>query len=323
MTFGMSYKIMVGKYRVAMLDSVTVKKSVENLADTALIVIPGTIMNRAIQVEDKISVGDKVEIWLGYDDNLKMEFTGYLNSISTDDATIKLECEDGLFAFRKSLKDREYKSISLKNLLAAVVDEVNKAGGTKYTVKCDYDFTWEKFTFFKTTAFDVLKKVQDETKANIYFKDDVLHIHPPYSEIMNEKAVIFDFARNIEKADLKYVRARDKNVEVEVYMTLPDGTKKTQKVGNSGGQKISKLVSAKDEQSLKNAAESEYNLWVYDGYEGSFTGWLIPYVEPAYKVELRDSEYEYKNGNYYVIATETSFSSSGGVRKIKLGRKTG
>jgi hypothetical protein len=74
---------------------------------------------------------------------------------------------------------------------------------------------------------------------------------------------------------------------------------------------------------IKRVAESEYNLWVYDGYEGSITGWLIPYVEPAYKIELRDSEYEYKNGNYYVIATETNFSSSGGSRKITLGRKIG
>ncbi|MDR2652189.1 MAG: hypothetical protein LBC68_07740 [Prevotellaceae bacterium] len=319
----MSCKIMVGKYRVAMLDSVKITKSVENLADTALIVIPGTVMNKAIQIEDKIKVGDRVEIQLGYDDNPVTEFTGYLNGIGTDDASIRLDCEDALFVFRKSLKDKEYKSISLKNLLAAVVDEVNKQSGTAYTVKCDYDFTWEKFTFFKTTAFDVLKKVQDETKANIYFKDEALHIHPPYSEITNDKAVIFDFARNVEKSDLKYVRARDKKVEVEVTFTLPNGDTKSQKYGQPGGTTIKKISGSKNTEDIKRVAESEYNLWVYDGYEGSFTGWLIPYVEPAYKVELRDSEYEYKNGNYYVIATETNFSSSGGSRKITLGRKTG
>ncbi|MDR0726404.1 MAG: hypothetical protein LBF59_10425 [Prevotellaceae bacterium] len=324
----MSYKITVGKYRVAALDSVTIIKSVENLADTATVVLPGTYINRALQVEDKISVGDKVEIWLGYDDDLKMEFTGYLNSIATDDATIKLECEDALYLFRKSLKDREYKSISLKKLLGEAVAEINKINAenktpTNYTVKCDYDFTWENFTFFKTTAFDILKKIQDETKANIYFKDEVLHIHPPYSEIINSEAVIFDFARNIEKADLKYVKASDKNIEVEVTYTKSDGKMAKKTFGNPGGQKISRTIGAADEQSLKNAAESEYNLWVYDGYEGSITCWLIPYVEPAYHIELRDSEYEYKNGKYYVVSTETSFDSSGGVRKIKLGRKTG
>ena len=328
MIFAMNYTIKVGKYRVALLDSVNIKKSVENLADTATIVIPGTHKNQALQIEDKIKVGDAVEIWLGYDDSLKMEFKGYLNSISTDDATIQLECEDALYLFKKSLKDRELKNISLKNLLKTIVGEVNKINKdnktpTNYTVKCDYDFTWEKFTLFKATAFDVLKKVQDETKANIYFENETLHIHPPYSEIKNAKAVAFDFVRNIEKSDLKYVRAKDKNIEVEVTATLPNGKKVTKKIGKPGGISITKISGSSNENDMKRLGKSEYDIWVYDGYEGSITCWLIPYVEPTCKISLHDGSYEYKDGNYYVIATETSFSSFGGIRKITLGRKIG
>ncbi|MDR3226134.1 MAG: hypothetical protein LBT56_00485 [Prevotellaceae bacterium] len=328
MTFEMQYKIMIGEYRVVALDSVTIKKSVENLADTATIVIPGTYINKSLQVEDKISEGDAVEIYLGYDDNILLEFKGYVNAISTDDSAIKIECEDALYLFRKSLKDVELKSISLKSLLTKVVGEVNQQNKenktpTNYTVKCDYDFTWSKFVFFKATALDVLKKVQEETKANIYFKEDVLHIHPPYSEIINSKPVIFDFAANIEKSDLKYVKAKDKKIEVEVTVTLPNGDKKSQKFGQQGGTTIKKISGSTKEADMKRVAESEYNLWVYDGYEGNFTCWLIPYVEPTYKVHLQDSEYTNKNGNYYVVATETSFSSSGGIRKVTLGRKIG
>jgi len=328
MTFAMNYKITVGKYRVQMLDSLTITKSVENLADTATIVIPGTYINRALKIEDKIQTGDAVEIYLGYDDNLLLEFTGYLNDISTDDAAIRLECMDALYLFKKSLKDKEYKVVSVKTLLTNICNEINatnRAAGTAtaYKTACNYDFSYEKFVLYKATGLDVLKKVQDETKANIYFEGETLHIHPPYSQIKNGKPVAFDFARNIEKADLKYVRAADKKVEVEVTIVLPNGkTEKTQ-YGTPGGEKHSVKTVNIDKASMKNRAKSEYNLWVYDGYEGSFTGWLIPYVEPAYKISLHDSEYEYKNGNYYVIATETSFSSSGGVRKITLGRKIG
>ena len=328
MTYTMNYKITVGKYRVALLDSVTINKSVENLTDTAVIVLPGTSLNKAIKVENKIQTGDAVEIHLGYDDNMLLEFKGYLSNISIDDSTIKLECEDSLYLFKKSLKDRELKNISLKNLLKTIVGDVNAINAenktpTNYTVDCSYEFTWDKFTLFKATALDVLKKVQDETKANIYFEGETLHIHPPYSAVKNSKAVAFDFARNIEKSDLKYVRAEDKKIEVEVTATLPNG--KTEKVqyGKSGGEKHSVIAVNIDKASMVNRAKSEYNIWVYDGYEGNFTGWLIPYVEPAYKISLHDSEYEYKNGNYYVIATETSFNSSGGVRKIGLGRKIG
>jgi hypothetical protein len=77
--------------------------------------------------------------------------------------------------------------------------------------------------FFKATAFDVLKKVQDETRANIYFKEEVLHIHSQYSEIFNTEPVIYDFGRNIEKSDLKYVLLKNKKIEIQVNATMADG----------------------------------------------------------------------------------------------------
>jgi hypothetical protein len=296
-----------------------VVKSVENLADTATIVLPGTHINRALHIEDKVKAGDPVEIQLGYDDNLVTEFQGYLNSIATDDATIKLECIDALYLFRKPVADKEYANITLKALLNEVVRQV----GGHINVNCDYEFLWEKFTTYKAEGLDVLKKVQDETKANIYFRENTLHIHPPYSEIVNEKPVIYDFSRNIEKSNLKYMKAADQKVEVEIIAHKPDGKEVKKIIGNKGGRKISKTVGTLDEASMQLAAESEYNLWVYDGFEGDFTGWLVPFVEPAYKVKLIDREYTEKNGVYYVIATETKFSSSGGERKITLGRKLG
>ncbi|MDR0582263.1 MAG: hypothetical protein LBG31_04785, partial [Prevotellaceae bacterium] len=59
--YAMEYKIKVGNYTLRMLDSVTVVKSVENLADTATIVLPGTHINRALHIEDKVKAGDPVE----------------------------------------------------------------------------------------------------------------------------------------------------------------------------------------------------------------------------------------------------------------------
>ena len=50
-------------------------------------------------------------------------------------------------------------------------------------------------------------------------------------------------------------------------------------------------------------------------------GWLIPYVEPSYKLTIKDDDYPYKTGNYYVIATEVEFGSKGGSRKVTIGRR--
>ena len=328
MYYAMTYRITVGSYRLRTLDSVKIVKSAETLADTAVIVIPGHSINKALEIEDKIKCGDDVEILLGYDGEFLLEFKGYVNRIAADDNTIQLECEDALYLFKKNLKNRELKNISLKAFLNEIVREVNqinKAAGTptNYTVKCDYSFTWEKFTIFKATAFDVLKKVQEETKANIYFRDEILHIHPQYSEIFNEDLVIYDFERNIEKSQLKYMLQRDKKIEVEVSATMIDGKTKKIKYGTPGGTKREISIGTADEASMKSRAEQEWNLFAYDGYEGNFTGWLIPFVEPAYKIRIQDSSHAYKNGSYYVVAVETKFSSSGGERTITIGKKIG
>ena len=80
-------------------------------------------------------------------------------------------------------------------------------------------------------------------------------------------------------------------------------------------------VSGVDPSQLKTLAKNEHNLWCYNGYEGSFTGWLVPYVEPGDAVRIIDSDYPMKGGLYYVTGTEISFSKEGGKRTVSLGRR--
>ena len=101
----MNFHIEIGNYQLMMVDSVKIKTSVEQLSDTATILLPGSVFNKYLEVESKIARGDKVLIKLGYDDNLVTEFEGYIESISTDDGAITLNCEDELFNYRVSLAD--------------------------------------------------------------------------------------------------------------------------------------------------------------------------------------------------------------------------
>ena len=56
----MQYDIRIGNWKVGMLDSVEIHSSVELLADTATIVLPGAEYNKALDVEGKIKRGDKL-----------------------------------------------------------------------------------------------------------------------------------------------------------------------------------------------------------------------------------------------------------------------
>lgn len=311
----MCWKITIGKYQLAILESVEIHKSVDLLADTAIIKVPGVVYGKALSIEGKVSVGNVVKIELGYDNNLVTEFEGYLQRIDTDDDSLQFVCEDGIYLTRKPVANKQFKNVSMKEIAQYCLRQIGLSG-----LSCDYDINYEKFVIHSANAYDVLKKLQDETKANIYMKGSTLHIHPPYVEKGGD--VVYDFAVNIEESSLKYRKAEDRTYEVTVEGVGLDGKKKKVTVGTTGGEKrTGHVANPMTTASLTKRGESEMKYLSYTGYEGSITGWLIPYVEPTYSAKIKDAEYEYKEGIYYVVSVTTSFSADGGVRKVELGRK--
>jgi len=319
----MNFHIEIGNYQLMMVDSVKIKTSVEQLSDTATILLPGSVFNKYLEVESKIARGDKVLIKLGYDDNLVTEFEGYIESISTDDGAITLNCEDELFNYRVSLADvvlinktAKAKGISVNEILTYVNTKIGKG----FTLSCDYDFSYDKFVIRSTTGYDVLKKIQEEAKPNVYMKGTVLHVHPQYSEIFG--TADYNFAVNIEKSDLKYKIESDRKYLVEVEGKGADGKTIKVEVGTTGGDKMKlKISGVSKKDSLLKMANEALKAKQYTGYEGSFDGWLVPYCNAGYKVSIYDADYPVKKGNYYVLAVETEFSQSGGKRKVTVGKK--
>ncbi|MDR0789636.1 MAG: hypothetical protein LBO06_02435 [Bacteroidales bacterium] len=133
----MNYKIQIGEFLVGMIDKVEIRKSIESLADIATITLPGVYINQALHIESKIKEGYAVKIQLGYNNDLITEFEGFVNVIKTDDNSIRIECEDDLYKFRKSLKDVELKNIKVNDLLTHIVNQID---GTM-KIACNYDFT--------------------------------------------------------------------------------------------------------------------------------------------------------------------------------------
>ena len=312
--YTMGYDIAIGGYKVGMLDAVEIHKSVELLADTAEITLPAAEYNVALDVESKIRRGDAVSIKIGYEEEgLKEEFSGWLQRISTDGGNIKLTCEDDLFTFRKDLPNEVLKKVTLEALLKKVI----QGTGNNYGVSCSYQWTYGKFVIHDATGYDVLKKVQEECGADIYLKDGVLHVHPPGEMTGQER--LYDFALNIEEADLTYRKAEDKKVRVVVKALMPDGTVKEIETGSTGGEKVEVRSATSDEAGMKARGELEVKRRSFDGYDGSITTWLIPECMPGDSATLHDADYPQKDGTYFVRSVTTTFSRDGGKRKIELG----
>ncbi|MDB0603193.1 hypothetical protein PL373_19080 [Tenacibaculum maritimum] len=306
------FKTKEKRYRLGMLAECEVFSSVENLADTATIILPEAVMNTVLNFENKLIRGSEVIIKMGYDGNLETEFIGYIKEITNNDSSLKILCEDALFLFRIGVGDKELKPTSLAKIGQYVIDEIDSS----YTLKCTYDINYEKFTIHQATGYDVLKKIQQETKANIFFDTNKkeLHIHPPYIEKGGE--VFYSMQKNVENSSLEFNNKLDNKVEVTVESTDIKGNVHKVTTGTTGGDKVTFKVGAMDKASIKKIADVAFINRSAPRYEGSFDTWLVPFVKPTYSGRIKDEEYPLKTGWYYVASVVTNLSESGGKRTI-------
>ena len=304
-------------YSLQTVSSIDIECSVDNLADTAVITLPEAVMNQVLNIGNEVARGSEVVIKAGYDKTLQTEFVGYVLDVVSNDSSLKIMCEDALFIFRKAVKDVELKNTNVSKIADYLVKQIDPS----FKLVCDYDIAYEKFVIHQATAFDVLKKLAEETKANIYFNTETkeLHIHPPYLEKAGE--VIYSMQRNVEKSSLEFKKALDRKVEVTVESTNVAGKIESYTTGTTGGDKVTLKVGSVSKADLKKIADAELIRRSADMYEGAIDTWLNAFVQPTYTAKIKDEDYPEKDGKYYVVGVNTSVSESGGKRTVKLGIK--
>lgn len=315
--WNIEFKTQGQSYKLALLASCEVFSSVDNLTDTATIVLPEAIMNEVLNFENKIDRGSEVVIQFGYNGDLRTEFTGYIKDITVNDSSLKILCEDALFLFRNSVPDVELKPTSLQEIGQYVIDNIDSS----YRIDCTYNINYEKFTIHQATGYNVLSKLQEETKANIFFDtaSKTLHIHPPYIE--KGGVVYYSMQKNIENSSLEYKNRLDADFEITVESTDIKGNVQKTTSGTTGGEKITLKVGSMDKASMQRVADAELLRRSAPRYEGTFDTWLIPMVKPTYSARVKDEEYPEKTAFYYVQTVVTSISESGGKRTVTPGIK--
>lgn len=288
-----------------------------NLVDTAVLTMPETVMNKVIDYRRFMQVGDYIVIELGYDDNYRTEFEGYVDKMTVEDSTMKVYCIDAIYVFKKGLKDVELKAITLKGIAQYLIDQIDKS----YKVVCDYEITYDKFIIHGANGFDVLKKLAEDTKANIYFRTETkeLHIHPAYIEIGGN--VTYSMQQNIESSKLTFKKAIDNKVQIIVESTNINGKVTRIEKGSTGGNTVTIKTGAVKQIDLEVIANNAYNARNRDQYEGSFDSWLIPFVQSSFSAKIIDEDYPELTSRYYVETVETNYSENGGIRTITLGVK--
>ncbi len=128
MYLNLNARVVVGNATFENINSLEIKETVIELADTATVVIPRNIKSLTGKpLLESIKVGDKATIELGYNDNLFEEFTGYVREIESD-MPVKIHLDDEMYVFKKNSFLESWEKVSLKEILNKI------ASG--YTIEC-------------------------------------------------------------------------------------------------------------------------------------------------------------------------------------------
>lgn len=296
-------------FRIRSFSECKIESSWKSLTDTAEIIIPRKVKDfDRLKVSEWFREGDPVEIWLGYDGNLALEFQGFIKKVPAG-IPVVISCEDEMYKLKRSTVSVSKKECTLQQLLQEIAPD--------YTVVCD-EVKLGAVRYSKVSPSQILEDLQ---KQGLYswFEGKELHAFnvskrdvDPVDIQLERTAAESLKQREIEKTlvIMSLIRKKGKKLRVEVG-DEPAGNRITREIS---GVEIS-------EAELKADAQKLYDLAKQPGLDGDLTLWGVPRVQHGYRVNLTSALYPEKNGSYYLDAVTKSFSRQGYRQVCKLGMK--
>lgn len=318
--FVLCCEIKIGSVAFKSVHDVQIKRSIYNLAATAVIKVPVTaVLKRAgepptyIETAEAVKVGDPVEIRLGYDGQMNTEFVGYVKRLNYK-VPLEIECEDEYYLTRSINCVFSKKETTLKQCLNTILPEIKQGACT--------DLTLKNFVVNNKPGNWVLGHLKKEYGLTIFF-DINGNLYVGKAHDVQGETVKYRLRFNVIKDDeLKFQLASDIKMKVKAICYYKDGTKIEGELGEDGGEnKILYYYDVKDAKELKALAQEELKRYSFDGYRGKIETFLFPYALPGMIAQLEDEVYQERSGNYYIESVDVSFGMSGARRNIEIGIK--
>lgn len=288
-------------------ESVEVDSSWKNLTDTAKIVLPRRYRYRYENIKDKIQRGDGVLIQLGYLNNNKTVFKGFVVSVDNETPT-SITCEDNMFLMKQIMINRLFRGVTLNELIRAIVP-------TTYQIETP-DMQIGNFDAVEMTVAVILDKIKEQTGLYAYWTGDKLVVGKIYTDNVDVTKTL-TFGKNIIESDLKYAFDNDK-VLVEAE-SITAGKKIKAIAGEKGGRTVKIKLKGANVATLQKLADEKLQHLKKEGWDGGVTTFGEPFFEHGYKLNLIDNEFD-RNGTFYIDGVKTSYNSSGFRRTLDLGR---
>ena len=153
-------------------------EDMESLTDTCELKLPRNIRWQGYISEKgmpPIKRGDRITVELGYDDDLKVRFAGYVRSVDAK-VPITIKCEDGMFLL-KTLKaePKAFKNATLKE----IVEHLLKGTNISYKL-IDDNIQVGTWRITQPNVSQELQELKDKVMLSSYFRlidgESVLYI---------------------------------------------------------------------------------------------------------------------------------------------------
>lgn len=315
--FVLGCDIKVGNKRFTAVNEVTIERSVYKLGATATVKVPVTAVLRQadlpatrVETAQAIAVGDPVEIYLGYNGALRLEFRGYVKALNLR-TPLEIVCEDEFWACRRR-NVTSGGTVTLSALLA-------KCG---LSVAFAETLTLKNYAVPDKPVSSVLANLVKNYGLSIFFDLDG-RVYACRPEKVVGDAVKYELRYNvISDDDLQYLNRKDVKIQVKAISFRADGTKVEAKKGVEGGtSKTLYFYDVNSMQELATLVQNELERETADGYDGSITTFLQPYAAPAMLATITDPVYPDRSGDYYIESVRTTFGRNGARRRIEIGTR--
>jgi hypothetical protein len=317
----MNARVTLGNVRLENVSEFEVTESITEMSTTAKITIPKNYaLNRDVAILKQFKVGDSVTIECGYDGEYAKEFEGYITEIDSD---IPLVINaDNMYLLRQNNFIKSYpEGTKLKKVLQDITPD-------NIRVECD-DVIVGKYIIDNASTFAVLQDLCSGFGLYSKLNDNTLKVGLAYSYGDSTREHEYIIGKNVKNNSLKYKRAEDMKIRVEVTSKSKGGKETKAVVGikdKDANVKSLNLPGGFTEAQLKEIAESMYKKTSYDGYTGSITGFGEPRTRAGDALRVQnDPEYEpdneYRDGTYLIETVNISYGNEGFSRQNNLSYK--
>lgn len=286
----------------------------EALTTTCKLTLPRKVKWKG-ETSNPIKRGDKISVWLGYDDNLQLAFTGYILRKGFK-APIEIFCEDEMFMLKQTpCVKKSYKNVDIQTLL--------KDQGLPYDIKVLGEQNIGQYRVNFENVSELLAHLKENNIRTFFRIEDgkpVLYCGVLFDH-GNEMRQVFATGINIiSDSSLDEQKAEDVKIKLKVVSLQSDNKKKIKvEVGDADGEKRTLHCYGKTETEARAWGVQELERLKRDGLTGSFQtfGHVLLDVLDVIGIKI-DGE---RKGKYQVQKNTITFGSSGFRQDITLGAR--